>query len=103
MDGWQVRRAGASAGRWQHASLREDYLNDLDERELVAGHVFLGQDGVDRALGDAHRAVDALVGIDGQEIRALAEAIDRANIDAIGVLAADARFGDDVGHGRTNG
>jgi hypothetical protein len=60
---------------------------------LVAGHVFLGQDGVDRALGDAHRAVDALVGVDGQEVRALAEAIDRADIDAVGVLAADARFG----------
>ena len=27
-------------------------------------HVFLGQDGVDRALGDAHRAVDAFVGVD---------------------------------------
>ena len=66
---------------------------------LVAGHVFLGNDGVDRALGDADGAVDALVGVDGQEVRAFTEAVDRADVDAVGVLAADARFEDDVGHG----
>ena len=65
---------------------------ELDEVLLVARHVFLGQDRVDRALGDADRAVDALVGVDRQEVRAFAEAIDRADIDAVGVLAADARF-----------
>jgi hypothetical protein len=65
---------------------------ELDEVELVARHVFLGQDGVDRALGDADGAVDALVGVDGEEVGALAEAVDGADIDAVGVLAADAGF-----------
>ena len=67
---------------------------------LVARDVFLGNDRVDRALGDADGAVDALVGVDRQEVRAFTEAIDRADVDAVGVLAADARFEDDVGHGR---
>ena len=71
---------------------------ELDHVLLVAGDVFLGNDRVDRALRDADGAVDALVGIDGQEVRAFTEAVDRADIDAVGVLAADARFEDDVGH-----
>jgi hypothetical protein len=50
------------------------------------------------ALGDAHRAVDALVGLDDQHVRPLAEAIDRADVDAVGVLALDAGFNDDVSH-----
>ena len=66
---------------------------------LVAGHVFLRHDRVDRALGDAHGAVDALVRVDRQEVRALAEAVDRTHVHAIGVLAADAGFENDVGHG----
>ena len=48
---------------------------------LVAGHVFFGHDGVDRTLGDADRAVDAFIGVDGQEVRTFAEAIHRADID----------------------
>ena len=65
---------------------------------LRVGHVVLGEDRLDRALGDAQRAVDALVGIDDQHVRALAKAVDRADIDAVGVLALDAALGDDVGH-----
>src|SRR5574343_386122 len=71
---------------------------DLDVGLLVAGYVFLGKDGIDRALGDAHRAVDALVRVDHEEVRPLTEAVDGADVAAVGVLAADARFGDDVGH-----
>ena len=72
---------------------------ELDEGELVAGQVFFGKDGVGRAFGHAHRAVDALIGVDDEEVRPFAEGIDRAHVDAVGVLAADAGFGDDVGHG----
>src|SRR5687767_5123810 len=52
---------------------------ERDHVLLVAGHVFLGKDRVDRALRNAHRAVDALVRVDRQEVRALAEAVDRAD------------------------
>src|SRR5262249_7787680 len=65
---------------------------------LLRRHVVLGEDRLDRALGDAQRAIDAFPGIDHQHVRALAEAFDRAEVDAIGVLALDAALGDDVGH-----
>src|SRR5581483_6090210 len=50
----------------------------------------------------AHAAIDAFVGVDDQHVLALVEAIHRANLDAIHVLAADAGFSDDVGHGVAN-
>src|SRR6266513_1743514 len=62
---------------------------------LLLGQVFLGHDRVDRALGDADGAIDALVRIDHQHVRPLVEAVDRADVDAVGVLAFDAAFGDD--------
>src|SRR5436189_226579 len=58
------------------AALREVGV-DLDHVLLVARHVFLRHDRVDGALGNADRAVDAFVGVDGQEVRAFAEAVDR--------------------------
>jgi hypothetical protein len=65
---------------------------------LVGGQVFFGINGVDRALGDAHGAVDALIGVDGQEVGAFAEAVHRANVHTVGVFALDTGFGNNVGH-----
>src|SRR5437660_3975840 len=65
---------------------------------LLLGQVFLGYDCVHRAFGDAHGAIDALIRIDHQHIRALVDAIDGADVDAVGVFALDAAFRDDVGH-----
>ena len=70
----------------------------LDELLLVRRHVFFRLDRVHRALGHADGAVDAFVRVDGEEIRAFPETIDRAYIDAVGITTADARFGDNVGH-----
>ncbi len=75
---------------------------ELDHVLLVARQVFLGVDGVHRALGNTHRAVDALIGVDGQEVGAFAEAVDGADIHTIGVLAGDTGFGDDVRHTATS-
>ena len=63
-----------------------------------AGHLLLGEDRLDRALRLAQRAVDALLGIDDQDVRAFVEAVHRAHLDAVHVLALDAVFGDDEGH-----
>src|SRR5215207_6407755 len=52
-----------------------------------------------RAFGLADAAIDALVRVDDEHVLAFIEAIDRADLDAIHVLAADAGFGNDVGHG----
>src|SRR6185436_9142379 len=57
------------------------------------------QDRLGRALGLAHAAVDALVGVDDEHVLALVEAVDRADLDAVHIFAADAGVGDDVGHG----
>src|SRR6185437_6154703 len=54
-------------------------------------------DSVDRALGHAHPAVDTLVGMDNEQVLALVEAVDGAHRNAIGGLALDAPFIDDVG------
>src|SRR6202042_2931543 len=43
-------------------------------------------------------AVNALLGIDGEEVRSLVEAIDRAHLDTVHVLALDAVFGNDKSH-----
>jgi hypothetical protein len=65
---------------------------------LVGGQVFFGKDGVDWALGNAHGAVDALIGVDGQEVGAFAKAIHGANVHTVGVFALDTGFGNNVGH-----
>src|SRR5439155_9625727 len=52
----------------------------------------------DRTFGDAQGAVDALVRIDHQKIGTFAETVDGADIDAIGVFAADAALGHYVSH-----
>jgi hypothetical protein len=60
--------------------------------------VFFGINRIHRAFGNAHGAVDALIRVDGEEVGAFAEAVHRANIHTVGVLALDTGFGDDVGH-----
>jgi hypothetical protein len=52
------------------------------------------------AFRDAKGAVDALVRVDDEEIGSFAKTVDRTYIDAVGVLAANAGFGDDVSHAR---
>jgi hypothetical protein len=72
---------------------------DHDEGALIFGNIFFRQYCIDRAFGNANCTVDAFIGIDDQKIGAFTKAIDGANIDAIRVLALDAFFSDDVGHG----
>ena len=71
---------------------------ELDHVYLVRRHVLFGVDGRDRALGNAHGAVYALIGIDGEEVGAFAEAVDWANVYAISEFTTDAGFGNDVCH-----
>src|SRR3954468_1808712 len=65
--------------------------------------VGVGQDRRRRAFGLAHAAVDALVGVDHQHVFAFVEAVDGTHFHAVHVLALDAVFGNDVGHGRIIG
>ncbi|GMV28702.1 MAG: hypothetical protein AMXMBFR59_08270 [Rhodanobacteraceae bacterium] len=65
---------------------------------LSGRNVVLGVDRVGGTLGFAQGAVDALVRVDHEEIRAGMKAVHRADFDAIGVLALDAVFGDNERH-----
>src|SRR5829696_4081578 len=60
--------------------------------------VGLGEDGLDRALGDARLAVDAVVRVDVQHHLVLVEALHRTDDTAVGVLAVVTGGGDDVSH-----
>jgi hypothetical protein len=65
---------------------------------LFSRQIFFRIDGVYRALGYAYCAVNAQLGVDGEKIRAFNKAIYRTDIYAVGVFAADAAFGYNVGH-----
>ena len=60
-------------------------------------------DGIGRAFRFAHPAVDSFIGMDDQHVLALVEAVDRADLHAVHILAAYASFCDDVGHGPLRG
>ena len=63
---------------------------------LLKARLGVSLDSVDRALGHAHPAVDALIGVDDEHVLALVEAVDGTHRNAIGGLALDAPLIDDV-------
>ena len=65
---------------------------------LPGGDVVLGIDGSDRALRLAQVAVDALIVLDDQQIRAFMETVNRTHFHAVGVFALDAVLGNDESH-----
>jgi hypothetical protein len=65
---------------------------------LVCWQVFLGVDGIDGALGNAHSAVNALIRVNGEEVGPFAEAVYGADVHTVGVFAADTGFRNNVGH-----
>src|SRR3546814_14694650 len=79
--------------------LGREFGVDREEMLLAARDIVLWIDRAYRAFGHPQGAVDAAFRVDDEEIRALVEAVHRAHLHAIGVLAVDAVFGDAVGHG----
>ena len=73
----------------------------VDFQPLVETRFGVGLDRVSRAFRFAHPAIDAFVGVNDEHVLAFVEAIDRTHFHAIGVFAADAIVGHDVGHGLT--
>src|SRR5205823_3947148 len=69
------------------------------EARPLARHVGLDEDGLDRTLGYAGFAVDAVRGIDVEHLLVLVEALHGADRNAVGVLAIVAGLADDVRHG----
>jgi len=87
--------------RVDHVGALGEGVVDLHERLPLVGEGILGEDRLDRALGLAGAAVDALLGVDDEDALELVDAVDRADVDAGLVLNVDAGLGDDVGQPRT--
>jgi len=78
----------------------EELFVELDELlRLLRGFV-LGEDRLHRTHRLARSAVDTLVGVYEELIRALVDTVDRANLDTGFVLDVDTRLGDDIRHGQ---
>src|SRR5665647_2905725 len=71
-----------------------------DTEPCLRPRLGIGPYRVDRASWVAEPAVDALVGVNNEHVLAFIEAIDGADLHAIGVFALYAFFVDDVGHYR---
>ena len=71
---------------------------ELGEGLPLFGEIVFVEDGFDGALRNAGFAVDAFFGVDVEHLLPFVEALNRANGDAIGVLATKAGLGNDVGH-----
>jgi len=66
---------------------------DVDEMLLIGSDFSLSDNRIHRAFGDAHRAIDALIGIDDEKIRTLQKTVHRAHIHAVGIFALNTGFG----------
>jgi len=71
---------------------------ELLELLLTGGQLLLGEDGLRGAFRLAQGAIDALIRVDGEEVRSFVKAVHRADFHTVHVLALDAVFGNDEGH-----
>src|SRR5829696_2478889 len=71
---------------------------DLHEGLPFVGQRVLGEDRLDRTLGLAGTAIDALLWIDDEDPLELVDAVDGAYVHAGEVFDVDAGLGDDVRH-----
>src|SRR5215204_3480797 len=71
---------------------------DLHEGLPFVGQRVLGEDRLDRTLGLAGTAIDALLWIDDEDPLELVDAVDGADVHAGEVFDVDAGLGDDVRH-----
>lgn len=92
-----------SRGQWFLGLVDEGPFGDVLDVDVapfleLLGQVFFGVDSVDGALVDAGSAVNAFFGIDHEHVGAFVETVHGAYGNAVGELALDARFRDDVSH-----
>ncbi len=82
-----------------HRPGRRQFRVEFEEVLLTWRNVVFREDGLNRALRFAKRAVDAFIGVDDEKVGPLVKAVHGAHLNAIGVFALDAVLGDDKGHG----
>src|SRR5712664_3751625 len=91
-----LRGAGLNPG-----VVDEELFVELDELLRRLRGFVLGEDRLHRTHRLARSAVDALVGVYEELIRALVDTVDRADLDTGFVLDVDTRLGDDIRHGHS--
>src|SRR6266853_6731626 len=79
----------------------EELFVELDEPLRLLRGLVLGEDRLHRTYRLARSAVDTLVGVYEELIRALVDTVDRADLDTGLVLDVDTRLGDDIRHGHS--
>jgi len=72
---------------------------DLEPVQIFFRYRHIGEDGLDRAFGNACIAVDAAIGVDEQSIRKLVKCLDRADGRTVGVFTIKAWLGNYIRHG----
>src|SRR6266853_5505270 len=77
----------------------EELFVELDEPLRLLRGLVLGEDRLHRTYRLARSAVDTLVGVYEELIRALVDTVDWADLDTGLVLDVDTRLGDDIRHG----
>jgi hypothetical protein len=70
----------------------------IDLQPLVETRFRVRLDRLGRTFGFANAAIDAFVGMNDEKVLAFIKAIDRADFNAVGIFAANAIVGHDVGH-----
>ena len=70
----------------------------IELQPFVETRLRIGLDGFGGTFRFAHTAIDAFIGIDREEIFTLVKAVDGADLNAIGIFAADAIVGHDICH-----
>jgi hypothetical protein len=70
----------------------------IDRQPLFQTRLGIGFDGIHRAFGLAYPTIDTFIGVNHQHVLPFIEAVHRAYLYAIHVLALDAILVDDVSH-----
>jgi len=79
-------------------TLRRHFGVQFDVVLPLVRHIVFMENGLDRALGDARFAIDALIRMNVENRFSLIEAFHRANHNAVCVLAIETGLADDVSH-----
>jgi len=95
--GWSMQRGNLLTDHWIVRSFVDVYLCPVLK---LLGHVIVGKDRFDRALGHARIAIDTGVSIDVKAIGQLVKSFDGTNRSAVRVLTINAHLNNNVGHSR---
>src|SRR5260370_14618398 len=92
---WSVQRGNFLADHgvvWRFIDI------DLRPVLILLRHIVVGKDRLNRTFRNTRVAIDAGVSVNIKTIRQFVKRFDRANRGAVGVLAVNAHFHNNVGH-----